>query len=64
VLFVFFILGRFFGFLEFFFFLFLLDVVFLERSPGGDAVGLCFFADFVLFCVDQAGGEGRALVIA
>jgi len=60
-----FVLVGFFSFGEFFFFLFLcFDFVFFERGAGGEAIGLRFLADFILFCVDQASGEGGALVIA
>src|SRR5882724_9935431 len=57
-----FVLVGFFSFGEFFFLS--LDFVFFERSTGGEAIGLRFFADFVLFCVDQAGGKSGALIIA
>jgi hypothetical protein len=39
-----------------------LGFFFFEDRAAGDTVGLCHFADFVLFRVDQAGGQRAALV--
>lgn len=63
----FFVLVVFLAFGEFFlfrFFFFFHDFFFFEDRAAGNTVSLHDFADFILFCINQAVGERSALFVA